>query len=437
MKMTMMRKIKCILITLIFLLTQIGFMNSVFAAGFDLGLSASDDGSGGISVSVGGKIVGRVTVSVNGQSKSIYLENIGDRKSMKFKTGAGTFTVTAVGENISNANYEPNDKPVSASKSVTVKAPGSTSSNAASTTTPTAPKEDTRSKENALSSLSVNNGSLSPKFSANTTKYSVNLDGNQTKITIDAKAKDSKAKVSGTGEKDLKVGKNTFVVKCVAENGSTRNYTIEVNVDEKPVVFSDYNDQKLGVVRNLEGVDAPAGFEKATTTLSKQKVDAWTNEKMKLTVCYLTDENNKKAFYVVEEGKIQYEFKTAEIDGRHFIIIPIGDKLQQRDGFQYQKVKVRELELDGWIYNDKAMKNYVQVYLMNENGEKNIYDYEITENQLQLYTEPTQEEKGIDIFMITTFVFAVTTFACAFLYFNFKKKSISQIQAYYNEKKSQ
>ncbi|MFR7590196.1 MAG: cadherin-like beta sandwich domain-containing protein [Longibaculum sp.] len=351
-------------------------------------------------------------------------------------TQAGVCHVTVKG--VYSSYSDTRDINYSKTVTVTVKAPGSSSSsNAASTTTPTAPKEDTRSKENALSSLTVNEGSLSPKFSANTTKYSVNLDGDKTKITIDAKAKDSKAKVSGTGEKDLKVGKNTFVVKCVAENGSTRNYTIEVNVDEKPVVFSDYKDQKLGVVRNLEGVDAPSGFEKSTTTLSKQKVDAWTNEKMKLTVCYLTDENNKKAFYVVEEGKIQYEFKTAEIDGRHFIIVPIENKLQQRDGFQYQKVKVRELELDGWIYNDKAMKNYVQVYLMNDNGEKNIYDYEITENQLQLYTEPTQEEKGIDIFMITTFVFAVTTFACAFLYFNFKKKSISQIQAYYNEKKSQ
>ena len=51
----------------------------------------------------------------------------------------------------------------------------------------------------------------------------MNLEGNKTKIKIDAKAKDSKAKVSGTGEKNLKVGKNTFVVKCTAENGSTRN----------------------------------------------------------------------------------------------------------------------------------------------------------------------------------------------------------------------
>ena len=73
-----------------------------------------------ISVSVGGSIVGKVTISVAGKSKSIYIQNIGDKESVQFKTGVGTFTVTAVGENISNASYEPNDKPVKASRTITV-----------------------------------------------------------------------------------------------------------------------------------------------------------------------------------------------------------------------------------------------------------------------------------------------------------------------------
>ena len=350
---------------------------------------------------------------------------------------AGTCTVTFKG---TYAAYSGNSADVSYSKTVTVQVNEKSSSGGTSTpsTTPSTPTVDNRSKENALSSLTVSEGQLSPSFSANTTKYTVNLDGDKTKITINAKAKDSKAKVSGTGEKDLKVGKNTFVVKCTAENGSNRNYTIEVNVDEKPVVFAKLGEQNLGVVRNLEGVNAPSGFEKGKTKISDQEVDAWTNEKLKLTVCYMVSDDNKKAFYVIEDGKISYEYKNVEIDGRHFIVIPIEENQKERAGFQFQTVQIRELKLDGWVYVDQAMKNYVQVYLMNENGDKNFYDFETSENQLQIYTEPSKEEKqDFNIFIITTIGFAALSGGLLFMYLNFKKKSISAIKDYYDHKESQ
>lgn len=420
------RMIKKLFLVFTLVFMQIGCVMPVYAASHNLGLSVKNKGDGSISVSVGGSIVGKVTISVAGKSKSIYIQNIGDKESVQFKTGVGTFTVTAVGENISNASYEPNDKHVKASRTITVTDKSSNVKQPTTQTTTTEkPKEDTRSKENNLSSLSVNEGNISPKFSANTTKYTVNLEGNKTKIKIDAKAKDSKAKVSGTGEKNLKVGKNTFVVKCTAENGSTRNYTIIVNVDEKPLVYTEYGKQKLGVVRNLEGVNIPAGFEKSTTQLDGQKIDAWTNKNLNQTISYLVDEQNKKAYYVIENGKIAYEYQIVDIDDRHFVIVPIDNQLKEREGFQFQKVQVREIELDGWTYQDKAMKNYVQVYLMNEKGEKHVYDYESTEAQLQIYTEATKEEKGIDVFMVTTIVFGLTSVALLGLSIYLKKKTNS------------
>lgn len=333
----------------------------------------------------------------------------------------GTCTVKISG---TYAAYTGNSADVNYSKtiSVNVNAVASQNSNSSSSTSQTTtPKEDTRSKENALSSLSVSEGTLSPSFSASTTKYTVNLEGDKTKITLSAKAKDSKASVSGTGEKSLKVGKNSFVIKCTAENGSTRNYTIDINVDEKPLVYTTLNDVKLGVVRNLSGVEAPSGFEKGRIQLEGKDVDSWTNEKLKLTVCYLIDDNNNKAFYVIEDGKPLYEFKKVQIDERQFIIVPIEQQLQNREGFTFKKVALKELELDGWIYNDQAMKNYVQVYLMNESGEKNIYDYEVTENQLQKYTELTKEAKEFNLFIVTTALLGAALVVIVVLYIKEKK----------------
>jgi len=103
-------------------------------------------------------------------------------------------------------------------------------------------KKDDRNSNNDLNSLSVSAGNLN--FSKNTTSYSINVENDVKEINISATALDSKAKVSGTGTKTLKEGKNTFKVVVTAENEKTKTYTIVVNrkktdtkeEDKEPVV---------------------------------------------------------------------------------------------------------------------------------------------------------------------------------------------------------
>lgn len=419
-----MRKLRKVIMTLfcVYFMLMLNVINS-YAVSYDV--SAKNNGNGKVTVTVSGKVVGGFNVTVGNASGQIAKQQLDQSASVTLTTGAGSFTVKVVGISISDAQYNVSENVV-VTKSVTVtdKSSSHNSNSSSSSSQTTVPKEDTRSKENALSSLTVSEGTLSPKFNASTTKYTVAVEGDKTKITLTAKAKDSKAKVSGTGEKNLEVGKNTFVIKCTAENGSSRNYTIEVNVDEKPLIYTELNDKNLGVVRNLSGVEAPSGFEKTTTKINDQDVIAWTNEKMQLTICYLTDDENNKAFYVMNEGKPIYELKRVEIDGRYFIVIPLEDSLKEREGFTFQKVTLKELELDGWVYDDQAMKNYLQVYLLNEDGEKHFYEYETTEDQLQIYTETTKVEE-FNVFIMTTIVFAM---GCVGMigYFIYSKKKISK-----------
>ena len=88
-----------------------------------------------------------------------------------------------------------------------------------------------------VSEVSRFSESLSPKFSASKTQYTVNLNGDVSSIKVNATAADSKAVVYGTGTKSLKPGKNTISVSVAAEDGSTKEYTITVNVDETPLVY--------------------------------------------------------------------------------------------------------------------------------------------------------------------------------------------------------
>ncbi len=80
-----------------------------------------------------------------------------------------------------------------------------------------------------LQSLSINPGTLTPAFNANTTSYTVNVADNISSITVSATPADGNAKVTGTGARTLNVGSNTIPVTVTAENGvATKTYTIVV-----------------------------------------------------------------------------------------------------------------------------------------------------------------------------------------------------------------
>lgn len=247
-------------------------------------------------------------------------------------------------------------------------------------------KEDKRSKNNDLASLSISQGKLSPEFSSDTTSYKVNLPADIEKITMNAKAKDDKATVSGDGEKTLKAGKNECSIIVTAENGSTKTYKIEMYVDEKPLVYTMFNDTKLGVVRNIDGIDVPKGFTETKVKIDNKEVIAWTNKKIDKTIVYLSDEQNNKSFYLYENGKVNSSFAYRKMLGRELYVVDVPSDKQSIKGMKYQKVTIDETELNGWIYEDKDFKNYIVIYVMNINGNMEYYQYEKTQNTLQLYS---------------------------------------------------
>ena len=85
------------------------------------------------------------------------------------------------------------------------------------------------SPNNILSSLSVSSGSLTPTFQKFTQSYDITVENSVTSITVNAKAADSSAKISGTGNHSLNVGNNEIEVKVTAANGDVRTYKLHVN----------------------------------------------------------------------------------------------------------------------------------------------------------------------------------------------------------------
>ena len=411
---------------------------NVFAAGFSVSASKSSVSPGEtfkVTVSVSG--AGKFNVSVsNGSATSSTLFADGSGSVNVTAGQSGTTTVTVIADDVTASD----ESAVTGSKtvSVAIKTPSSGGSGTSGgTSTPTTPaKEDTRSKENNLSSLSVSAGTLSPEFSASKTSYKVELTSDVQKISINAKAKDSKASVSGTGEHELKIGENNIVITVKAENGAKKTYTISVYVTEKPSVFLKLGDQNLGVLNDLSKVETPKGFEPTKATIDGKEVTALKSESLGLTLVYLQNDKQENGFYVLEDGNAVRKFETVSVNGKSYILLDAQKDLKGLEGLKSATVKIGETEISGWSFEDEEHKNYSVVYLMNDAGEKSLYSYEGTEGTLQKYVPMAEKNNNTltYVFIGTTAVFAITTASLAYLYFSFKKKSISAIKDYYDRK---
>ena len=84
------------------------------------------------------------------------------------------------------------------------------------------------SNNNYLSSLLVD-GTMINDFNKETLTYTLSaVENDKTTIELSATAEDAKAKIEGTGTKELKEGKNTFEIVVTAEDETTKTYKVEI-----------------------------------------------------------------------------------------------------------------------------------------------------------------------------------------------------------------
>lgn len=130
-------------------------------------------------------------------------------------------------------------------------------------------RKDDRSGNNNLSSLTVNGGELNPKFSKNTTNYTLDVPYSISNLSVNAKAEDPKANVTVSGNNNLIAEETTIVtITVTAENGSKKAYTISVNRGKDPNKILSDNNYLTKIVPSI-GILSPA-FDK-----EKSEYEIW------------------------------------------------------------------------------------------------------------------------------------------------------------------
>ena len=98
--------------------------------------------------------------------------------------------------------------------------------------------EPQKSSNNNLKMLGIKPNDFS-NFKSETTTYNISVPYDVSKVNVYAEKAEDSQTISGTGDVNLKEGKNTVSVVCTAEDGTTKTYTMyitrEAKVVEEPV----------------------------------------------------------------------------------------------------------------------------------------------------------------------------------------------------------
>lgn len=259
------------------------------------------------------------------------------------------------------------------------------------TTTPTTPEngnaQNNKDSNNKLSALQVYPGTLSPVFSADTTSYTVTVPADTTDVTISATAASSKATVSVSGGKDLKLGANEAKVIVVAENGSSRAYTLTIMCGEAEKIQIDGMEHTIN--EDFADEQIPTGFSRKQVTYNNRLYEAVVDASEKLTLVNLKN-GEKTDFYVFDqEAQKFYNFVQISFsDGKYIVPLPLNRNIKEFTECEVLTIQVQEKAIEAWKINDE----FSIAYVINQEGAEGLYKYDSVDGTFQRYSEADIEQ---------------------------------------------
>lgn len=361
-----------IIVTTLIIFTNI---NRVYAASASITVSSSTS-----KVVVGNTFT--VTIKISSSSSLGSWEFTPSYNTKLFKLTSGETPVVGWAEKdgVKSKTYTYKFKAIAkGSGSITVKSAGAYAWNKSKLTLSTGSKsisvitqadlEASYSKNNDLKSLSVNGYKISPTFNKDVTKYTVDVDSNTEQITINASKDDSKASLSGTGTHEVSEGENKFNITVTAENGSTKTYTLIVNVKDPNPIKVTIDDKELTIVKRESTLETPQGFEKTQIEINEQKIPAFYNEINNFTLVGLKDSEGEIGYYLYDTENRTYSIYN-EASLNSFKIYPLEIDKQFDETYTKTTIKINEVDFEAMVSNNS---NYYVIHAKNLLTGKNAY----------------------------------------------------------------
>ena len=252
------------------------------------------------------------------------------------------------------------------------------------------PKE--YSKNNYLKSLSVEGYDIS--FDKDTLEYSIEVGNEVEKVKINAQTEDSKASVSGIGEREVSEGNNKLEVRVEAENGNVKTYVINVIVKELDPINVKIGSEEYTVIRKEDVLTVLPNYQKTTVNIDGEDVLAYYNEITKFTIVGLKDSKGVANYYIYDDGEYtlykEYTFNgiTLYLTGKDVNIDNYDETTfnYNNDKLNAYKLSDNSLIKKTYALDVDELKNYYLFYAINVNtGEEHLYQYDPIEGTVQRY----------------------------------------------------
>ena len=266
--------------------------------------------------------------------------------------GAGSATITIKPESVSDTdlNLITNKKTIS----ITVK-DNTTNNNTNNNTNNT-----TKSGDATLKSITIGSKKYSGKSLKNTISYTANAD--VASIKINAEKNNSKATISGTGTKSLKEGEtNKFIITVTAENGTKKNYTLNIirlaKENNEPNIIDEKASQEESKQEELKLTSIVIKDVELNTTFSSDVYNYIANVKNMTQLEIDASANLEGA-----EIKIEGAEKLKEGDNKIKVIAILGDKKVEYTIDVYNQITNEEtgiIEDNNNIDEDKNKTSFV------------------------------------------------------------------------------
>ncbi len=242
-----------------------------------------------------------------------------------------------------------------------------------------------KSSDNNLKTLSIDNYSLSPEFNKDTLEYNVELTSDTTKIKVNAEASDSKARISGAGDIEVKEGQNKVEIVVTAENGSTKTYIINAVVKEKEPIEVEVDGSKYTVVRKKEEIEIPNSFIETTIKINDEDIVAYHNEKTGYTLVALKDEKGKIKLFLYDKEKSKFsKYNLIKSNELSIIILELPKDVAIPYKYQKTNFKYNGENITGYILKNNS--NFRVVYAKDiVKGDEGFYQIDIEENTIQRF----------------------------------------------------
>ncbi len=376
--------------------------SGTFAADFQLSWSGPVSYSGG---SVGSS--GVISAFGNGSASATFTA-----------TGPGTasFSVSGAGQDVvteADLGVSPQGASVTivdSSANNTTEAPTtetpSTNNNTTQATTEAKDDEDDGKSDNAfLASLKISPGTLEPEFSPYTNTYSLQVDEDVTKLTVNASADDANADVSVWGANELEPGENLVQVAVTAENGDVRYYDIHVMVGEDVgTPYTEIDGVRYGFIDYEDGLEPPEGFELSTLKYEKWQVLSYKAPNDLLHIVPLIpeeiDEDSEEEvdyeWYMYLEDKncfVKYQEYTSRYN--RYVVMDVPEGVVVPEGYEEADITINGNKVNAYKPNVEFFKDYdanmklYLVYAMNIEGEAGFYNYDLQEDTFFRYVPLT------------------------------------------------